>query len=117
MHNLCLCRAVNPSSQTSSDVYSPVLQSQVSSGMVGQGKKQLWIVDHETEQSRTQFIRRSKKMEAYSIKEFFAMFCLPINTKGETSLFTFPVLMLENTKTCSGNDLKSQLGRSAFFLS
>lgn len=44
-HNWRLCGTV----QTSSEVYSRVRQSQVSSGMVGQRKKLLWAVGYEAE--------------------------------------------------------------------
>lgn len=48
-HNLRLCRTVHLNSQTSSEVYSRVLQFQVSSRMVGQRRKLLWAVGYETE--------------------------------------------------------------------
>lgn len=39
-------------------------------------------------------------------RQFCSSYHLPISTKGETSVFMFPVKMVKNTETLSGSDFQ-----------
>lgn len=95
MQTLHFCKAVvHLKSQWGSEVYNLVLQPQISSGMTEQRKQFCgqWIMRQS--ESKTKFLR-IKIWKLTVERTFCTLYHLPINTNGETSLFTLPVKMMD----------------------
>lgn len=91
-HKLCTSARLFILSQWGSEVYNLVSQSQISSGMTEQRTQFCgqWVMRQS--ESRTKFIR-IKIWKLTVERTFCTLYHLPINTNGETSLFTLSVKM------------------------